>query len=100
MLLQGGIFMLWLIRWGAYALSGAVIWSLLQDAAGPAGYFPGGRHLALDPDNGMVFGVCAGLGEYTGFDTTFIRLGWALACFYRGAGIALYLLAFLLMPMS
>ncbi|MDT8903143.1 PspC domain-containing protein [Anaeroselena agilis] len=91
--------MLWLIRLGAYMLSGAVIWSFLHDGTGPVAYFPGGRHLVLDPDNGMVFGVCAGLGKYTGFDTTFIRLGWVLACLYRGVGVALYLLAFLLMPL-
>lgn len=91
--------MFWLIRLGAYALGGAIIWHFIGDGAGPAGYFPGGRRLALDPDNSLVFGVCAGLGKYTGFDVTFIRLGWALASFYRGVGIALYLLAFLLMPM-
>jgi phage shock protein C len=96
----GGEFMLWLIRLGAYALGGAVIWGALQDAAGPAGYFPGGRRLALDADNGMVFGVCAGLSRYTELDATLIRLTWALACLYRGAGIAFYLLAFLLMPLS
>lgn len=90
--------MLWLIRLGAYALGGAIVWNFVGDAAGPAGYFPGGRHLALDPDNGLVFGVCAGIGKYTGFDVTLIRLGWALAAFYRGVGVALYLLAFLLMP--
>lgn len=67
--------------------------------AGPAGVFPGGRHLVLDPDNSLVFGVCAGVANFTGLDVTLIRLAWALATLYRGVGIALYLLAFLLMPM-
>jgi phage shock protein PspC (stress-responsive transcriptional regulator) len=89
--------MFWLIRLGAYVLGGASVWHFIGDGTGPVGYFPG-RRLALDPDNSLVFGVCAGLGRYTGFDVTFIRLGWVLAACYRGVGIALYLLAFLLMP--
>lgn len=91
--------MVWLIRLGAYALGGAIIWQAIQGGAGPAGYFPGGRHLTLDAENSMVFGVCAGIANFTGLDVTLVRLGWALAAFYRGVGIALYLLAFLLMPM-
>lgn len=91
--------MLLLIRLGAYALGGAIIWHAIQNGAGPAGYFPGGRRLALDADNSLVFGVCAGIANFTGLDVTFIRLGWTLAAIYRGVGIALYLLAFLLMPM-
>ncbi len=90
--------MLWLIRVGAYLLSGAVVWHFVQNGAGPEGFLQG-RRLALDAENGLVFGVCAGLAKFTGFDVTFIRLGWALAAFYRGVGIVLYILAFLLMPM-
>jgi phage shock protein PspC (stress-responsive transcriptional regulator) len=90
--------MLWLIRVGAYLLSGAVVWNFVQDAAGPEGFFQG-RRLALDTENGLIFGVCAGLARFTGFDVTFLRLGWALAALYRGVGVALYILAFLLMPM-
>jgi phage shock protein PspC (stress-responsive transcriptional regulator) len=91
--------MLLLIRLGAYALGGAIVWHFIQGGAGPAGVFPGGRHLVLDPDNSLVFGVCAGVANFTGLDVTLIRLAWALATLYRGVGIALYLLAFLLMPM-
>ncbi len=90
--------MFWLIRVGAYLLSGAVMWHFVQAGAGTEGLFQG-RRLALDADNGLVFGVCAGLARFTGFDVTLIRLGWALAAFYRGVGLALYILAFLLMPM-
>ena len=90
--------MLWLLRMGAYALSGLIMWHFIQEGAGPVGLFPVDRRLALDPDNGMVFGVCAGISRYTGFDVTFVRLCLALAALYRGVGLALYILAFLLMP--
>jgi len=46
----------------------------------------------------MIFGVCAGFSNYFGIDVTLIRLVWALAAFYRGIGIGLYILAFLIMP--
>ena len=29
----------------------------------------------LDKQNGMLFGVCSGLANYTGIDATFIRVG-------------------------
>lgn len=84
---------LWLIRAGAYALSGIILWHVFQDGPPPVAH-----RLALDPDNALIFGVCAGLSNYTGFDVTLIRLAWALLAFYRGVGVFLYLLAFLLMP--
>lgn len=58
------------------------------------------KHLALDQAHGMVFGVCAGFSAYTGLDVTLIRLAWALSVLYRGAGLALYILAFVIMPVS
>jgi Putative stress-responsive transcriptional regulator len=91
--------MILLIRLCAYIISGAIVWHFLQDATGPVALFPAGRRLALDPDNSMVFGVCAGIGKFTGLDVTLIRLGWTLTILYRGVGIALYILAFLLMPL-
>lgn len=86
--------MIWLIRAGAYALGGIIIWSFF-DASQPAV----SRKLVLDPDQALVFGVCAGLSNYTGFDVTLIRLVWALfACFRGTASLVFYILAFLLMP--
>lgn len=91
--------MIWLIRAGAYLFSGLTIWQFVQGAGTPdmAGIH---KHLALDQTHGMVFGVCAGFSTYTGIDVTLIRLAWALSVLYRGAGLALYILAFLVMPVS
>jgi len=43
-------------------------------------------------------GVCAGLAEYTGVDVALVRLGAIALVLLGGAGIALYLAAWLLIP--
>lgn len=89
--------MLGLVRIGAYLLSGLTIWQFVD--GGTAGnIFPLARHLALDTPHGMFLGVCAGVSNYTGVDVTLIRLIWAVSSFYRGFGIGLYILAFVIMP--
>ena len=90
--------MLLLIRIGAYALSGLAIWQFLQSGPPNIMQILPSKPLALDEAHAMILGVCAGFSKYTGIDVTLIRLAWALAIVYRGAGIGLYLLAFLLMP--
>lgn len=89
--------MVWLFRIGLYLLGGVAAWQAFQ-AVEPAGGVIAHKALALDSANGMVFGVCSGVSNYTGVDVTVVRLLWAVAAFYRGAGIALYILAFLIMP--
>lgn len=90
--------MMWLIRAGAYLFSGLTVWQFVQGAGSPE--TTGIHHLALNQQQGMVLGVCAGFSAYTGLDVTLIRLAWALSVLYRGAGIVLYILAFVLMPVS
>lgn len=90
--------MAWLFRLGMYLAGGLAAWQFLQ-GVGPDSVLPA-KSLALDSAHGMIFGVCAGVSNYTGVDVTIIRLLWAVASFYRGAGVALYLLAFLIMPAS
>jgi len=49
--------------------------------------------------NRMVFGVCAGLGEYLKVDPTVVRLLFVLGFFVLGPGILLaYLVLALFMP--
>jgi phage shock protein C len=91
--------MLLLIRVGAYALSGILLWQTLQGEAAAPGIIADSKHLVLDPGQGLVFGVCAGISNFTGLDVVFIRMIWALAAVYRGIGVGLYILAFLLMPL-
>ena len=47
---------------------------------------------------GVLFGVCEGLGEYFKMDPTFIRIAWTLAFICYGTGAIAYLLAYFLIP--
>jgi phage shock protein PspC (stress-responsive transcriptional regulator) len=96
---RGPSYMVWLIRAGAYLFSGLTVWQFFQGAGTPDAVTVQ-HHLALDQPHGMVFGVCAGFSAYTGLDVTLIRLAWSLSVLYHGAGIALYILAFLIMPVA
>ncbi|MEN6411317.1 MAG: PspC domain-containing protein [Veillonellales bacterium] len=90
--------MLGIIRIGAYLISGLTIWQFFQSGGSGMEILPLAKHLALDPSHGMIFGVCAGVSNYTGIDVSLIRLLWALSAIYRGIGVGLYILAFLIMP--
>jgi phage shock protein PspC (stress-responsive transcriptional regulator) len=47
----------------------------------------------------MLGGVCGGLGEYLEVDPTVIRLVWVVVTFISmGAGIAGYILAWIIIP--
>ncbi|MCR5753503.1 MAG: PspC domain-containing protein [Acetatifactor sp.] len=45
-----------------------------------------------------IAGVCGGIAEYFGFDSTIVRLGWILFCCMGGSGILAYIIAALVMP--
>jgi signal transduction histidine kinase len=47
-----------------------------------------------------VAGVCAGLSQATGIDATLIRIGFVLLTLTSGIGIAVYALAWLLLPLE
>ena len=40
-----------------------------------------------DKRNGKVFGVCAGIADYTGFDVSLVRICFLAAMFMSGGGI-------------
>lgn len=46
----------------------------------------------------MIAGVCGGVAEYLNVDPTIIRLLWVLGSLIWGAGIILYLLAWIIIP--
>lgn len=88
--------MVWLIRFAAYAISGTVLWQVIAD---PATAITGHR-LLLDQEQGWIFGVCSGIANYAQVDVSIVRLLFiALACL-RGIGLAVYLIAFLIIPSS
>ncbi|MCR5713843.1 MAG: PspC domain-containing protein [Bacteroidales bacterium] len=49
---------------------------------------------------GVIGGVCAGFSEYLGIDVTIVRLIWVLLGFFGCAGLLLYIVALIIMPVS
>lgn len=51
--------------------------------------------------NKMIAGVCSGIAEYFGWDPTLVRIGYALLTIFTAfAGIFIYLILWLIMPVS
>ncbi len=50
------------------------------------------------PARGYAGGVCAGLGEYLGVDPLAFRIGFGVLAAFGGAGVAVYVLAWALVP--
>lgn len=46
----------------------------------------------------MVCGVCGGIAEYFGFDSTVVRLAWVGLSLLGGFGLIPYIIAALVMP--
>ena len=45
-----------------------------------------------------ICGVCGGLAEYLGIDSTVVRLVWILLVLFAGCGLLAYIIAALVMP--
>lgn len=54
--------------------------------------------LTRSRSNRMLGGVAGGLGEYFGTDPILVRLGFAVLTLFAGAGLALYIAAWVLIP--
>ncbi|HWD11299.1 MAG TPA: PspC domain-containing protein, partial [Solirubrobacteraceae bacterium] len=67
----------------------------VQPPPEPAHRAPLGRH----PDRGLIGGVCVGLAEHFGVDVTLTRLVVAIFAAF-GIGVALYALAWALIPVA
>ncbi len=46
----------------------------------------------------VIFGVCGGIAEYAGIDSTLVRLGLIAFSLLGGSGILAYLIAAVIMP--
>lgn len=53
--------------------------------------------LKLNKEKKMILGVCAGLADHFGIDTTLIRLGFVFAVLWAGVGVIPYLILWLFM---
>ncbi len=46
----------------------------------------------------VIAGVCGGVAEFFGIDSTLVRIAWAFCIFFGGAGVWLYILCALIIP--
>ncbi len=58
----------------------------------------GERRLYLSERDKKIGGVCGGIAEYLGVDSTLIRVLWVIAAVIFGSGILAYIIAWLLIP--
>lgn len=56
------------------------------------------RQLYKSRTNKKICGVCGGLSEYLGIDSTIVRLLMFLFVWFAGTGLVVYLAAALIMP--
>ena len=58
------------------------------------------KKLYRSTDDRFIAGVCGGMGEYFGADSTWVRLGWAALTILTGLlpGIVLYIIAAIIIP--
>ena len=67
-------------------------------AATPTGRAAAMRDLRRDPENGMVAGVCEGLGRRLDIDPLLLRIVFGATTLASGLGLVAYVLAWMLVP--
>jgi len=58
------------------------------------------RRLYKSRADRMLDGVCGGVAEYFGLDSTLVRLAWVLLTLVGGMGVVLYIIAMIIMPVN
>ena len=58
------------------------------------------KRLMRSETDKVIFGVCGGIAEYFGIDSTLVRLGFAAFSLMCGSGVLAYLIAAVIMPQS
>ena len=57
-----------------------------------------GKKLYKSSTDKKLAGVCGGIAEYFGIDSTLVRLGWVVFSLLGGSGLLAYIIAALVMP--
>lgn len=56
------------------------------------------RKLYLSNTDSKIAGVCGGLAEFFGVDSTLLRLVFLFAFFFGGSGLLIYLMCWVVIP--
>jgi phage shock protein PspC (stress-responsive transcriptional regulator) len=78
-------------------------WAIMPDSTIPSTAEAGIRRLTRSTTDQKLGGVCGGLAEYFGVDSTMVRVLWAILTIIPGAivlGVVAYLVAWFIMPSS
>ena len=57
-----------------------------------------GKKLYRSRDDKLLAGVCGGLADYFNMDSNLIRILWIILILFKGAGVLVYLIAWLIIP--
>ena len=74
--------------------------------AGRAGEGIAAQEVAMDKrlyrsrDERMIWGICGGMGKYFDVDPTLVRVIWVLTLFLGGAGILVYIILAIIVPLE
>lgn len=58
------------------------------------------RKLRRSSSNKMLAGVCSGIADFFGIDSTIVRLIWAVLICCYGTGLLLYIICAIIMPLD
>lgn len=78
-----------------------VAWFIMPEGTEQPAPAADGRVLRRSTTDRQIAGVCGGMAEYFGVDSTAVRLVWVLLSVFVGAvigGVLVYLLAWLIIP--
>jgi phage shock protein PspC (stress-responsive transcriptional regulator) len=56
------------------------------------------KRLYRNTSNKILAGVCSGLGDYFSIDPVIIRLLWVVLTIFGGAGLLIYIIAWIIIP--
>src|SRR5690606_41314410 len=70
----------------------------MQEAIPMAARAP--RRLYRSRHDRILGGVAAGVAEYFNIDPTIVRLAWLLTVLWGGAGVVLYIIAWIVVPLD
>lgn len=57
-----------------------------------------GKKLLKSKTDRKLCGVCGGIAEYLGIDSTIVRLCWVLFSLFGGCGVLAYIICALIIP--
>lgn len=58
------------------------------------------RRIFRSTTNKVIAGVCGGLGDHFNIDPVIIRIAWAVSVLIFGAGLLLYIICWILIPVQ